>query len=133
MPPDWDVEADVVVVGFGAAGACAALEAAAAGGSVLVLDRFGGGGATALSGWVVYAGRALLRRAAAGVEHAAGQRRGAAAAEPVQDQHRAAGRGRLQGRAGARGAEPDHHHVSLDVPVRHGPPFGIRRQNCNVF
>ena len=35
MPPgwdvDWDVEADVVVVGFGAAGACAALEAAAAG------------------------------------------------------------------------------------------------------
>ncbi len=30
MPPDWDVEADVVVVGFGAAGASAALEAAAA-------------------------------------------------------------------------------------------------------
>ena len=43
MPGDWDVEADVVVVGFGAAGACAALEAASAGGSVLVLDRFGGG------------------------------------------------------------------------------------------
>ena len=57
MPPDWDVEADVVVVGFGAAAACAALEAAAAGCSVLVLDRFGGGGATALSGGVVYAGR----------------------------------------------------------------------------
>ncbi|MGH3625906.1 MAG: hypothetical protein ACRDRL_00450, partial [Sciscionella sp.] len=37
-------------MGFGAAGACAALEAAAAGRSVLVLDRFGGGGATALSG-----------------------------------------------------------------------------------
>jgi glycine/D-amino acid oxidase-like deaminating enzyme len=34
VPPDWDVEADVVVVGFGAAGACAALEAAAAGCSV---------------------------------------------------------------------------------------------------
>ena len=32
MPRDWDVEADVVVVGSGAAGACAALEAAAAGG-----------------------------------------------------------------------------------------------------
>jgi glycine/D-amino acid oxidase-like deaminating enzyme len=56
VPPDWDVEADVVVVGFGAAGACAALEAAAAGCSVLILDRFGGGGATALSGGVVYAG-----------------------------------------------------------------------------
>ena len=27
MPDDWDLEADVVVVGFGAAGACAALEA----------------------------------------------------------------------------------------------------------
>jgi choline dehydrogenase-like flavoprotein len=56
VPPDWDVEADVVVVGFGAAGACAALEAAAACCSVLILDRFGGGGATALSGGVVYAG-----------------------------------------------------------------------------
>src|SRR5690349_7450281 len=48
VPGDWDLAADVVVVGFGAAGACAALEAAAAGASVLVLDRFGGGGATAL-------------------------------------------------------------------------------------
>ena len=220
MPPDWNLEADVVVVGFGAAGACAALEAASAGCSVLVLDRFGGGGATALSGGVVYAGggtpqqraagltdspeamfdylstevgdavpadtlrefcqgsvamlawledhgvpfegslcpdktsyptnrhylyysgsemsaadlgaqvaehrlgrvadagRALLRGAAAGVDYAAGQRRGPAAAKPVQDQHRAADRGRLQGRAGARGPEADHHHVGLDVPVR---------------
>jgi 3-oxo-5alpha-steroid 4-dehydrogenase len=67
VPPDWDVEADVVVVGFGAAGACAALEAAAAGGSVLVLDRFGGGGATALSGGVVYAGGGTPQQRAAGV------------------------------------------------------------------
>ena len=29
MPQTWDIQADVVVVGFGAAGACAALEAAA--------------------------------------------------------------------------------------------------------
>jgi glycine/D-amino acid oxidase-like deaminating enzyme len=36
----WDVETDVVVVGFGAAGACAALEAAEAGADVVVLDRF---------------------------------------------------------------------------------------------
>ena len=67
MPPDWDVEADVVVVGFGAAGACAALEAAAAGCSVLILDRFGGGGATALSGGVVYAGGGTPQQRAAGV------------------------------------------------------------------
>ena len=67
MPPDWDVEADVVVVGFGAAGACAALEAAAAGRSVLILDRFGGGGATALSGGVVYAGGGTPQQHAAGV------------------------------------------------------------------
>ncbi len=63
----WDIEADVVVVGFGAAGACAALEAAAAGRSVVVLDRFTGGGATALSGGVVYAGGGTPQQVAAGV------------------------------------------------------------------
>ncbi len=63
----WDIEADVVVVGFGAAGACAALEAAAAGRSVVVLDRFAGGGATALSGGVVYAGGGTPQQVAAGV------------------------------------------------------------------
>jgi 3-oxo-5alpha-steroid 4-dehydrogenase len=67
LSPDWDVEADVVVVGFGAAGACAALEAASAGCSVLVLDRFDGGGATALSGGVVYAGGGTPQQRAAGV------------------------------------------------------------------
>ncbi len=54
MPPDTEV--DVVVVGFGGAGACAAIEAARAGASVLAIDRFTGGGATAMSGGVVYAG-----------------------------------------------------------------------------
>jgi 3-oxo-5alpha-steroid 4-dehydrogenase len=67
----WDVEADVVVVGFGAAGACAALEAAAAGRSVVVLDRFNGGGATALSGGVVYAGGGTPQQRAAGVTDSA--------------------------------------------------------------
>src|SRR5690606_4889688 len=52
----FDDEADVIVVGFGGAGACAALEARAAGADVLVLDRFDGGGATAISGGVFYAG-----------------------------------------------------------------------------
>jgi ribulose 1,5-bisphosphate synthetase/thiazole synthase len=44
----WDVEADVVVVGFGCAGACAAIEAADAGAEVLVLERAGGGGGTSV-------------------------------------------------------------------------------------
>ncbi len=52
----WSEAADVVVVGWGAAGACAAIEARAAGASVRVIDRFDGGGASVLSGGVVYAG-----------------------------------------------------------------------------
>jgi 3-oxo-5alpha-steroid 4-dehydrogenase len=71
VPAEWDVQADVVVVGFGAAGACAALEAAAAGRRVLVLDRFAGGGATALSGGVVYAGGGTPQQRAAGVSDSA--------------------------------------------------------------
>lgn len=47
---------DVIIVGFGAAGAAAAIEAADRGARVLVLDRAYGGGATALSGGIVYAG-----------------------------------------------------------------------------
>ncbi len=68
LSANWDIEADVVVVGFGAAGACAALEAAALGRSVVVLDRFEGGGATALSGGVVYAGGGTPQQRAAGVD-----------------------------------------------------------------
>jgi 3-oxo-5alpha-steroid 4-dehydrogenase len=63
-----ELVADVVVVGFGAAGACAAIEAARAGADVLLIDRFGGGGATALSGGVVYAGGGTSIQRAAGVE-----------------------------------------------------------------
>jgi 3-oxo-5alpha-steroid 4-dehydrogenase len=47
---------DVIVVGFGAAGAAAAIEAADRGARVLVLERGYGGGATALSGGIIYAG-----------------------------------------------------------------------------
>ncbi|MDQ3061051.1 MAG: FAD-binding protein [Pseudomonadota bacterium] len=53
---NWSDSADVLVVGWGAAGACAAIEARSTGASVLVIDRFEGGGASALSGGVVYAG-----------------------------------------------------------------------------
>lgn len=64
----WDDEADVVIVGFGGAGACAALEARAHGADVLVLDRFHGGGATAISGGVFYAGGGTHIQKEAGVE-----------------------------------------------------------------
>lgn len=52
----WDEETDVAIVGFGAAGASAAIEARTAGAKVLVADRFGGGGASKLSAGVVYFG-----------------------------------------------------------------------------
>lgn len=67
MTEQWDRMADVVVVGFGAAGACAAVEAADTGARVLVLDRFAGGGTTAISGGVVYAGGGTRQQRAAGV------------------------------------------------------------------
>jgi 3-oxo-5alpha-steroid 4-dehydrogenase len=52
----WDEATDVLVVGFGAAGASAAIEARTAGAEVRVVDRFGGGGASRLSAGVVYFG-----------------------------------------------------------------------------
>lgn len=64
----WDKEADVVVVGLGAAGAAAAIEAGDRGASVLILDRLNGGGASALSGGVVYAGGGTRQQREAGVE-----------------------------------------------------------------
>lgn len=60
----WDDVADVVVVGFGGAGACAALEARSRGADVLVLERFEGGGATVLSGGIVYGGGTRFLREA---------------------------------------------------------------------
>lgn len=51
-----DGQYDLIVIGFGIAGASAALEAAAQGRSVLLLDRFQGGGSSQMSGGIVYAG-----------------------------------------------------------------------------
>ena len=67
-----EIVADVVVVGFGVAGACAAIEAAASGADVVVIDRFSGGGASRLSGGVVYAGGGTPQQRAAGVDDSAG-------------------------------------------------------------
>jgi 3-oxo-5alpha-steroid 4-dehydrogenase len=60
----WDACADVVVVGFGAAGAAASLHAVEGAASVIAIDRFKGGGASAYSGGVVYAGGTELQRQA---------------------------------------------------------------------
>lgn len=55
-PYDWADAADVVVVGGGGAGFCAAIEAARAGSSVLILEKSGFcGGNTALSGGMILA------------------------------------------------------------------------------
>lgn len=53
----YDHETDVLVVGYGCAGAAAALEATATGAEVILLERqSGGGGSSALSGGEMYLG-----------------------------------------------------------------------------
>lgn len=64
----WDSAADVVVVGYGGAGVVAALAARESGAEVLAIDRYIGGGATALSGGIVYAGGGTWVQRAAGVQ-----------------------------------------------------------------
>ncbi len=65
----FDEEADVVVVGFGSAGACAAIEAAEAGAEVLALERASGpGGLTASAAGHIYMGGGTRVQKAVGVE-----------------------------------------------------------------
>ena len=53
----FDLETDVAVIGFGSAGACAAIEAARAGARTLVLERgWRGGGTSAESTGQIYMG-----------------------------------------------------------------------------
>nr|WP_184069634.1 FAD-binding protein [Sphingosinicella soli] len=52
----WDDEAELIVVGYGGAGVSAALEAAERGVDVLAIDRYDGGGSTAMNGGIFYAG-----------------------------------------------------------------------------
>ena len=60
----WSDVADIVIVGFGGAGAAAAIEGLDNGASVIAVDRFAGGGATAYSGGVTYAGGTQYQREA---------------------------------------------------------------------
>ncbi len=68
----WHDTADVVVVGYGIAGACAALEARRAGADVLVLERAsGGGGASAISCGIFYLGGGTAVQTACGYSDSA--------------------------------------------------------------
>jgi 3-oxo-5alpha-steroid 4-dehydrogenase len=64
----WDDAADFVVVGFGGAGVSAAVQAAENGLSVIAVDRYEGGGATAINGGVIYAGGGTSVQKDAGFE-----------------------------------------------------------------
>ena len=64
----WDTTVDVVVVGLGAAGGSAAIEARSRGAEVLVVDRFGGGGATGKSAGIIYFGGGTDLQRSAGYE-----------------------------------------------------------------
>lgn len=65
----WDQEADVVIAGYGVAGAAAAVEAARAGADVLVLERTGSwGGAAAMAGGFIYLGGGTPLQTACGFE-----------------------------------------------------------------
>ena len=65
----WDLEADVVIVGVGMAGACAAISAVSEGASVVCLERQGGaGGTTAASDGMQYYGGGTALQKACGFE-----------------------------------------------------------------
>ena len=64
----WNQETDLIVAGFGGAGAAAALEARELGLDTIALDRLSGGGATTISGGILYAGGGTRIQKEAGVE-----------------------------------------------------------------
>ena len=65
----WHQQADVVIVGLGGAGACAALEARAAGASVIALERaWKGGGTSAQASGQLYMGGGTPLQKACGFE-----------------------------------------------------------------
>ena len=69
---EWSDEVDVVVIGFGIAGGCAALEAARAGASVVLLERAAEyGGTSAMAGGHFYLGGGTAVQQACGIEDSA--------------------------------------------------------------
>jgi 3-oxo-5alpha-steroid 4-dehydrogenase len=68
----WDHEADVVIAGYGIAGAAAAIEAARCGADVVVLERTGSwGGAAAMAGGFIYLGGGTPIQKACGFDDSA--------------------------------------------------------------
>lgn len=69
LPKKWDREADVVVVGYGGAGAAAAIEAAKGGAEVLILEsQEVDGGSTAICGGIALFGGGTALQKACGFE-----------------------------------------------------------------
>jgi len=68
IPKEWDGEYDVVVVGFGGAGACAAMGAHDAGADTLILEAGLPGGTTAMSGGMFNFGGGTALQKELGVE-----------------------------------------------------------------
>ncbi len=67
--PSWDIRADVLVVGSGAAGVSAAIEASKAGANVLIIESLPQfGGSSAMSAGVVYAGGGTALQRSLGFE-----------------------------------------------------------------
>jgi 3-oxo-5alpha-steroid 4-dehydrogenase len=65
----WDIETDVVIAGFGIAGACAAIEARLAGAEVAIIEvAAGSGGSSELSGGEFYLGGGTDVQKAAGFD-----------------------------------------------------------------
>ncbi|MCH9685075.1 MAG: FAD-binding protein [Deltaproteobacteria bacterium] len=64
----WDEHTDVVVVGLGAGGGAAAVEACRQGADVMLVDRFAGGGATGKSAGAIYFGGGTNLQRAAGYD-----------------------------------------------------------------
>jgi len=68
----WEDEADVLIVGYGGSGACAAIESARASADTLVLERAsGGGGTTAMAAGHIYLGGGTRVQRACGYEDSA--------------------------------------------------------------
>ena len=115
----WDRVHDVVIVGHGGAGACAAIEAARAGADTLVLERMG----ARRRHHRALDGRALLRRRHADPEGVRLRRLGRG-----DDQARADGRGRARRRGeGARVLRAEPRALRVDLLARRGVSRELRR------